>query len=137
MLTATKQLITQTSSCDFYKLSSGCLFAYHKPDLYYTLDHAIDDVKTIRKYIQEEKYPLLVDMRDLQGISREAREYFAGDQVRDFIIAIALIVESATSRIIGNFFLSFNKLKVPVKLFNSDNKGETWLRGFISPEIRN
>ncbi|MDH5681165.1 MAG: hypothetical protein OEZ36_06245 [Spirochaetota bacterium] len=137
MLTVTKQLIAQTSSCDFYWLSNGFLFAYHKPDLYYTLDHAINDVKTIRKFIQGEKYPLLVDMRDLQGISRDAREYFAGDQVREFVLAIALIVESATSRIIGNFFLSFNKLKVPVKLFNSETKGETWLRGFITTEIRN
>ncbi len=48
------------------------------------------------------------------------------------ITAIAMLINSPGSRIIGNFFLGINKPSVPTKLFNEKNKAIEWLKQFVN-----
>ena len=49
----------------------------------------------------------------------------------DLVSALALIVGSPLSRIIGNFFLSVNKPLYPARLFDNEASGLAWLQAII------
>ena len=70
---------------------------------------------------------LLVDMSQVKSISREARAFYASEGSR-YAIAVALVVGSPLSRMLGNFFLGFNRPTVPTRLFSSTDEAASWLR---------
>jgi hypothetical protein len=80
---------------------------------------------------QGETHPLLVDIRKVKSASREARKFFAGSTSNDTTRAVALLVSSPVSWLIGNFFLSINKPAFPVRLFTNETEALGWLRSFL------
>lgn len=75
--------------------------------------------------------PILGDIREVRGISREARKFYASDDTARIVSAIALQVDSPISRMIGNLFLGFNKPPAPVRLFGNNDEAIAWLKGFL------
>ncbi len=69
--------------------------------------------------------PLLVDMRQLAGMSRDGREHLAGATAG--ISAIALLTGSAVSRMIANFVLGGRRSQVPMRMFQSEAEAVRWL----------
>jgi hypothetical protein len=78
-----------------------------------------------------ERFPLIVDTRQIKSISKEAREYFSMNNRDSCVTAFAIIIDSPISRIIGNFFMSLNKPRVPAKLFNEEASAIKWLKGYL------
>lgn len=74
--------------------------------------------------------PVLVDMRGIREQTREAREYFAGEEAAAKLLAVALFVDSPLSRMIGNFFLGLGVQRTPSKLFTVESDAVAWLAGF-------
>jgi hypothetical protein len=76
--------------------------------------------------------PLLVDMRSMAVIERDARAYYAGTEPERFICAGALIVGSPLTRAIANFIVGIKKKPVtPTRMFTSEREAVAWLRGFL------
>lgn len=75
----------------------------------------------------EQPRAVLVDMRGVRSQSREAREYFASDEVARRTRAVALLVDSPLSRMIGNFFLRFGDHRIPTRVFTVERDAEAWL----------
>lgn len=73
----------------------------------------------------EKNHLLLVDMRGLSGITQEARKVYNDGPAT----AVALLIESPVSRVIGSFFLGLNKPAYPLKLFTNEDKAIEWLKG--------
>ncbi len=96
-----------------------------------TLADAKENLAGILKVNRGKRYPLLVDMRKLKSMTREARVYYAGGEGAKTANAGAFLIGSLISKIIGNFFLSFNKPLIPIKLFTSESEAIEWLKGFI------
>jgi hypothetical protein len=99
-------------------------------------DHGLEDAKENVRLSAEVidpargKVPALIDARSAKAISRDARVYYTGSANAELLVAIALVVDSALSRIIGSFFLGLNKTPFPAKLFTSEDAALKWLRGF-------
>jgi hypothetical protein len=55
----------------------------------------------------------------------------AGPAATAVTVAVALVTSSPLSRVLGNFFLGFNKPQTPARLFASIDDAEVWLRSFI------
>jgi hypothetical protein len=89
-----------------------------------TLAHAQKDMECISVLSEGKKYPHLCYLPDVV-ISREMREFYASHE--PVSAATALIVKSIFQRILGNFFLGMNKVKVPVKLFGDETEARQWL----------
>lgn len=85
------------------------------------------DVKTISK---GKIYPIFVDIRAIKEIKKEARDHFTMKNRQPGVSAIAILINSPVSRIIGNFFMGINKPSVPSQLFTSEEKAITWLNQF-------
>ena len=70
---------------------------------------------------------VLVDMRLIRSESREAQQEFVGDYGATVCSAVAILIGSPVSRVIGNFFLRLNKHQVPTNLFNDADAAVDWL----------
>lgn len=68
--------------------------------------------------------PVLVDLRRIRSVSREARKVFTASRVPS---RIALYVESSLSRTIANFFIGVAKPDVPTRVFTDLGDAEGWL----------
>ncbi len=73
--------------------------------------------------------PLLVDTHDAGPQDRPARTEFA--RRSDLVSAVALIVGSPVSRLMGNFFISVSKPVAPTRLFEDEASAIAWLQQFV------
>lgn len=74
---------------------------------------------------------MLIDMRQLTSMSKEARTYYADDNSAKGRVAIALLIDSYFSKIMANFYISYSKPPYPVKLFTSKQEAIEWLKGYF------
>jgi hypothetical protein len=95
------------------------------------LDVAKEEIAAYAVLCKNEARPILVDIRNVKSITGEARSHLAGEESAKVTRAVALLIGSPLSRIIGNFFLGLNKTSFPSKLFTSVEEALTWLRGFL------
>ncbi len=70
---------------------------------------------------------LLVDLREVGSINREAREFFIS--LSPHYRAVALLAGSPATRMLANFFLGFRRGSVPVRLLTSETEAVDWLGG--------
>lgn len=82
---------------------------------------ALDAIVTIAGNVAA---PVLVDLRTVAAVDREARRMFASTPVTS---RQALLVGSPLSRTIGNFFLTLSRPTMPVKLFDDAAAALAWL----------
>lgn len=101
------------------------------PQAQESLEDARANVAAGFKVGLEQRPPLLVDIRGIQGMDRAARAYYSSAEVGQTLKAIALLIESPVSKVLANFFLGLNKASVPVRLFTSEEAALTWLKNFI------
>ncbi len=111
--------------------SDGIARTVVKPDAEIFLQDAKENTAAIEIFYTGKKFPLLVDIRNIKSISPEAREHFSLKGRESVVKVYAMLLSSSLSRMIGNFFLSFHKPAVPVKLFDHEEKALVWLRSFM------
>ena len=91
------------------------------------LQDARDAVQATWIVAGEQRRAVLVDMTELGEESREARLYFVSDEAGGRYSAVAILVASPVSRVIGTFFLRLAAHKVPTRLFSSEREAVDWL----------
>ena len=110
--------------------SDGIARTIVKPHAEIFLQDAKENTATVETFYNGKKFPLLVDIRNIKSISKEAREHFTLKDRESVVTAYAMVLSSSLSRMIGNFFLNFHMPAVPVKLFNHEEEAIVWLRRF-------
>ena len=90
----------------------------------------IDAQERIRDALNKQKTRVLIDMRQTTKITREARQYYAGERTVSIQRATALLVSSSVTVVIANFFLGLNKPLSPTRLFREPVPAIEWLKGF-------
>ncbi|MCH7769443.1 MAG: STAS/SEC14 domain-containing protein [Bacteroidetes bacterium] len=128
-----KELKEETSTQKLYwdsenEIVWGELFADIKTEK--LAKENIDAQERIRDSMNKEKTRVIIDMTAVFEISKEARDYFANERTASIQRATALLIGSAVSRTIGNFFLGLNKPITPTKLFTDPQEAIKWLRTF-------
>ena len=71
------------------------------------------------------RLPMLVDMSEVDSVSRPARTVFTVPCQANII---ALLGRSPVDRVIANFVLGVSKLPTPTRYFNSETAAVNWLR---------
>lgn len=67
----------------------------------------------------------------MRSISREARHYYAGQEAAASASAVALIVDTPVSKVLGNFYLGLSNPILPSRLFSSKDDALAWLKGYL------
>ena len=75
-------------------------------------------------------YPCYTDSNNATAIEEDARKYISGKEAHQLVIAFALQVRNPFAKLIGNFFLIFEPLKVPAKLFTKKEKALFWIKKY-------
>ena len=108
----------------------GIVHVRFNPGAEETLADAQACVSSVLSLFDGETRPLLVDMRLLKSLERDARNYYGSPEVMCHTTALALLVGSRVSTVIANFFLSVTKSSVPTRLFTDEAQAIEWLKGF-------
>jgi hypothetical protein len=97
-----------------------------------TLDVAKDLVVRRLKMTDSKPVLMLVTVKDLKGMERDARSYLSSDEGIAGVQAGAIVVKSPFTTHMANFFMkiSFNKSKMPAKVFSNEEEAIVWLRKF-------
>ncbi|HRG53752.1 MAG TPA: hypothetical protein PLL00_13030 [Bacteroidia bacterium] len=94
------------------------------------LENAIENYEAAQLLVGGHKHLLLVDATSNVYISKEAKTYSA-KQKPNSPVAMAVIATSTANRLVGNFYINFNKPTVPTKLFATEEKAIEWLKTFL------
>jgi hypothetical protein len=73
--------------------------------------------------------PLLVNMLETGQQDRKTRAEWT--RRSDLLSAVALVVGTPLSRLVGNLFLSVTNPPFPVRMFDNDASAVAWLKGFV------
>ncbi len=118
----------QTTRCGRTWLDeSGVVLVENLAGADQTLEDAIENIRVTAIECGGVRRPTLVDLTGLKAISRDARNYYASPAGTRHATAIALVVGSPLSRMMGNFFIGMNRLAVPVRLFGTRQDAMAWL----------
>jgi len=118
----TKTLFVTWNEAGFVKTET-------KPGSTEDLEEAKENIEAIKKVSGGKRVPLLGNMTGLKAQSKAARDYYSS--ATEVSCAVALLVKSPMARVLGNFFIGFNRSGVPTKLFTSEEEAVKWLGDFI------
>lgn len=83
----------------------------------------------VKHLTKSEKHSTVIDLTGISGITPEAREYLQKTSSEwGQTVAVALVTNTFTARILANFFLSVNKPSYPVKIFTSNLDAQYWAK---------
>jgi len=104
----------------------------YKPGVRLSLEEAKHESSLIGRLMEDHSLTecrLLIDIREMGSISRDARRFFASQEVHDTygVRGLALVVGSPVSTMIGNLYLSFNHTLHPTRLFTKREEAIAWL----------
>lgn len=106
-----------------------------KPLAEIRLKEAIENSGAVSSFYKGQKYPLLVDARNVKYMEREARKHFSTNGRDTKINSFAVMVKSPLSRMIGNFFMGLNKPMMPARLFDDEQEAIAWLKRFLQNNV--
>ncbi|MCU0436212.1 MAG: hypothetical protein MUC87_22335 [Bacteroidia bacterium] len=78
-------------------------------------------------YDPNQPFLAILDARHIAGMSNEARNYGVNNSFSTMIKAMAIVVDSPATRILANFYMKFNRPRVPTKVFSDPENAKAWL----------
>lgn len=91
------------------------------------------DIKEIIKRCDEitgkKRHLVLLDGRGDVTATKEAREY-GGNHISKTRIAEAILVETTANKLMANVYVSYNKPRIPTKIFTVEEEALKWLKSF-------
>jgi hypothetical protein len=117
----------RTGTVEFRLREDGILHGIALPNREQTLDDARENLAVAARMIDDDRVPLLLDIRDTGTLSREARQFYAGEDGARVINALAFVADTAFTRVVGNFFIRLAKTRYPVRLFTAEEPAVRWL----------
>lgn len=129
LIPANAEGVLETRTERLWLHPEGFVIAEVKPDLIADLDDAIVNVAAAAEVAGRAPVPLLIDIRaHAAQATRECRAYYAGPEAAKINLAVAMLVRSHISRILGNFFIGINRTPFPLRLFSEEVEAIAWLR---------
>ena len=109
----------------------GIARVIHVPGAEVTLEDAKETMAAYLKLNKGKRMPLFVDTKTMKSLAREARHYYAGEEAAKVASAVAIIVGTPVSRVLGNFYLGLSNPHLPSRLFTSEEEALEWLKGYL------
>lgn len=92
------------------------------------MEQALEAHELMKKLIAGRTCVLLIDLRGSQfNTSAEARDFASTKEGSSTRIADAILLDSLAQALVGNFYIRFNKPRIPTRIFKSEEKAMEWL----------
>ena len=115
----------------YYEVKDNILIATYKKGNRINLDIAKKIVEDRLKFTGNKSMAVLVYNHGVLSMDKEARDYLSSAAGSQGLKAGAIILDSAFTSMLGNFFLSVSKPVIPAKLFTNVSQAIKWLQKFI------
>lgn len=109
----------------------GIVRIIHVPGAEVTLEDAQETMAAYLKINKGKRRPLFVDTKTMKSLAREARKYYVGEEAAKVASAVAIIVGTPVSRVLGNFYIGLSNPLLPSRLFSLEDEALEWLKGYI------
>ena len=119
----------RTRNCSFELDARGFVIARVDQGTEMDVDDARAAVRLTFEIAGEKRLPVLVDLRGIRYQSREARDYLSSSEMKPMFAAVALLIESPVSQVVGNFFMRLRQQPIPTRLFLDEAVAVDWLLG--------
>jgi len=129
-----KSEVVDTSVSDVWLDEEGILHEVAHERAHVTLATARREVAAMKRVAGGGRYPILVDIRNSRSVTRDARQYLSGPEAAECVTAVALLTGSALTKIMGNFFIGFNRGTFPTRVFSDEGAALEWLRSVARKE---
>lgn len=96
-----------------------------------TTQNVKEYLATIKKFGGGRAYCNIIIMKKFVQCGAEARKYSASEENNIYTIADAFVTKSEALRIVGNFYIRFDKPTRPTRLFSNEGEALKWLRTFL------
>jgi hypothetical protein len=93
-----------------------------------SLDDARENVRLATRLVGTARRPVLIDMRAVKYIERDARAFYASDEGAMNAPAVAVVVDSQVTRMLANLVLSMARSGTPRRLFTDLATAQGWLQ---------
>ena len=87
---------------------------------------ARSNLAAIVQVSQGRRRPLVADMVSLRSVTREGRQFYAGEEAVKAVACVALVAEAPVARAIGNFYLALHSPPLPIRLFGDLESALRW-----------
>ena len=94
-----------------------------------TLEDAVAAVAAVTRLTGGRRSPLLVDVRDAGQVDRAGRHELSRQE--KVVSAVAAIVGTPLSRMMGNLIINVSRPQMPVRLFDDEASALAWLQTFL------
>jgi len=98
-----------------------------KDNVFVTMEDVAPIYTIIQDWNPEGVYLNLYEMHVNSNIDTDVREWASSDKENKHTIADALVIKSMAQKIVGNFYMRFNKPYKPTRLFNDRETAIAWL----------
>ncbi len=89
------------------------------------------------KLVEKTPFAVLIITGMFTNFSAEARELAARNTLPGERVATALVADTLSHKLVGNFYLKFNKPELPTRMFESRDEAFDWLRKALSDANKN
>lgn len=96
-----------------------------------TLQNVKEYLEAVRNLGDGKAFCNLVVMKEFIQVGDDARIFAAGEESNIYTIADAFVINSMALKLVGNFYIRFNKPVRPTRLFNNEKDALIWLRTFL------
>ncbi|MBK6523332.1 MAG: hypothetical protein IPG08_14005 [Sphingobacteriaceae bacterium] len=83
------------------------------------------------KLANGKRYGVILSFGYLANITKETRDLAASEKFKQNTVVLAILTHSTGQRLMGNFYLNFNKPISPTKLFNNLDKAKEWMQEML------
>jgi hypothetical protein len=123
--------IQKLAKSELWLEEDGIVRVVWVPGAEVTLEDAQECMAAYLKINRGKRYPMLVDTKSMKSLARGARTYFASEEAARVASAVALIVATPVSRVLGNFYLGVSNPHLPTRLFSDEGEALAWLKEYI------
>lgn len=111
-------------------IEEGILKVVVKENINLTLKDAQENYKAAMQLTNAKRFCVLVEGHDFVTIDDDAREFCSTAEAFENTIAMAIVVRSLSTRLIGLFLLQLNKRnhKTDIKLFKDRDAALAWIK---------
>jgi hypothetical protein len=114
-----------------FEIKGDVLHATYKKGIKITLDIARQVVEARLKLTLDRNFAVLIYNQGVISMDKPARDFLASPEGTRGVKAAAMMLDSAFSSFLGNFYLSVNKPPMPVRIFTNTKSALGWLQKFV------
>ena len=108
----------------------GILMCIYAPDIIIDLKLTYEILECRLKLLNGYSCPHFFDTRGVKYWTPESRAFMATDENSQLQKAAAALINSYITRVWINFWFSFNKPKIPLKIFTDREEALNWLKEY-------